>query len=225
VKAQLLRVKARVEQAPSTEFSPLLWIKLAAFQPLLAEPGTQVHYSNIGFEILGLIAVRASGQNIESLYSRADLRAPWSDQQRLRPAGPISGRHAHGYSVGPDGRLNDATAAHGGIGAEGAVISNAEDTARFLVSLMQGKLLGPKQLELMKQSAFWSGGNPPAAATSLTATPAPGAGFKTDVWVSGNGKRVAVLLLNGRGDGASDERAGAAMRRLYCAAPGSQPRD
>ena len=51
------------------------------------------------------------------------------------------------------------TAAHAGIGAEGAVVSNAEDTARFLVALMQGKLLGAEQLALMKQSAFWSGGN------------------------------------------------------------------
>ena len=45
-----------------------------------------------------------------------------------------------------------------------------------------------------------------------------GAAFKTNVWVSGDGKRVAVLLLNGRGDESTDARAGAAMTRLYCAA-------
>ena len=103
------------------------------------------------------------------------------------------------------------TAAHAGIGAEGAVVSNAEDTARFLVSLMQGKLLGPEQLALMKQSAFWSGGNPTGCGDVAYGHSGGGAGFKTNVWVSGDGERVAVLLLNGRGDAAADARAGAAM--------------
>ena len=111
------------------------------------------------------------------------------------------------------------TAAHAGIGAEGAVVSNAEDTAHFLVSLMQGKLLGPEQLVLMKQGGFWSGGNPTGCGDVAYGHSGGGGGFKTNVWVSGNGERVAVLLLNGRGDAAADERAGATMIRLYCAAP------
>ena len=110
------------------------------------------------------------------------------------------------------------TAAHAGIGAEGAVVSNAEDTAHFLVSLMQGKLLGPEQLALMKQGGFWSGGDPTGCGGVAYGHSGGGAGFKTNVWVSGDGERVAVLLLNGRGDAAADARAGAAMSRLYCAA-------
>jgi D-alanyl-D-alanine carboxypeptidase len=218
-RGQLLRVRSRLEQEPTAEFSPVLWIKLAAFQPLLAEPGTQVHYSNIGFEILGLIAARASGQSIESLYRERIFEPLGLTNTAYDPQGPISGQHARGYNVGPDGRLIDTTAAHPGIGAEGGVVSNAEETARFLVSLMQGKLLGAEQLALMKQSAFWSGGNATGCGDVAYGHSGAGAGFKTDVWVSGNGERVAVLLLNGRGDAAADERAGAAMRRLYCAAP------
>ena len=160
LKAQLLRVARRLEQTPTAEFSPVLWVKLAAFQPLLAEPGTNYHYSNIGFEILGLIAARASGQSIESLYRERIFEPLGLTHTAYDPQGPISGQHARGYNVGPDGRLIDMTAAHAGIGAEGAVVSNAEDTAHFLVSLMQGKLLGPEQLALMKQGGFWSGGNP-----------------------------------------------------------------
>ncbi|HEX4930273.1 MAG TPA: serine hydrolase domain-containing protein, partial [Gaiellaceae bacterium] len=160
LKAQLLRIERRLEQTPTAEFSPVLWIKLAAFQPLLTEPGTSYHYSNIGFEILGLIAARASGQSIESLYRERIFEPLGLKHTAYDPQGPISGEHARGYNIGPDGRLIDRTAAHAGIGAEGAVVSNAEDTAHFLVSLMQGKLLGPKQLALMKQGGFWSGGNP-----------------------------------------------------------------
>ena len=218
LKAQLLRVARRLEQTPTAEFSPVLWVKLAAFQPLLTEPGTNYHYSNIGFEILGLIAARASGQSIESLYRERIFEPLGLKHTAYDPQGPISGEHARGYNVGPDGRLIDMTAAHAGIGAEGAVVSNAEDTARFLVSLMQGKLLGPEQLALMKQSGFWSGGNPTGCGGVAYGHSGGGAGFKTDVWVSGDGERVAVLLLNGRGDAAADARAGATMSRLYCAA-------
>ena len=217
LKEQLLRVRRRVEQTPTTEFSPELWIKLAAFQPLLSEPGTQFHYSNIGFEILGLIAARASGQSIESLYREQIFEPLGLTNTAYEPQGPIGGQHASGYTVSPDGGLVDMTAAHAGVGAEGGIVSNAEDTARFLVSLMQGQLLGAEQLALMKQSAFWSGGNATGCGDVAYGHSGGGAGFKTDVWVSGSGKRVAVLLLNGRGDGTADARAGATMRRLYCA--------
>ena len=173
LRAELLRVARRLEQRPTAEFSPVLWVKLAAFQPLLTEPGMNYHYSNIGFEILGLIAARASGQSIESLYRERIFEPLGLKHTAYDPQGPISGPHARGYTVRPDGRLIDVTAVHAGIGAEGAVVSNAEDTARFLVSLMQGKLLGPEQLALMKESGFWSGGDPPAATASPTGTPGP----------------------------------------------------
>jgi len=219
LKARLVRIARRFEQTPAMEFSPVLWIKLAAFQPLLSEPGTSYHYSNIGFELLGLIAARASGQSIESLYRERIFEPLGLTHTAYDPQGPIGGPHAHGYSVDPDGRLIDMTAAHAGIGAEGAVVSNAEDTARFLIALMQTKLLGSEQLALMKQGGFWSGGNPTGCGDVAYGHSGAGAGFKTDVWVSGDGERVAVLLLNGRGDAAADERAGAAMRRIYCASP------
>ena len=76
----------------------------------------------------------------------------------------------------------------------------------------------------MKAGGFWSGGEPTACGGVAYGHSGAGAAFKTDVWVSGDGQRVAVLLLNGRGDAAADARAGAAMRRLYCAAvSGSAP--
>ena len=46
-----------------------------------------------------------------------------------------------------------------------------------------------------------------------------GDGFETNVLVSGDGERVAVLLLNGRtSDNRGDAIAFETMRRLYCAA-------
>jgi hypothetical protein len=46
-----------------------------------------------------------------------------------------------------------------------------------------------------------------------------GLGFESNVFVSGDGRRVAVVLLNGRTQGGEgDARAAEAMRGLYCAA-------
>ena len=218
VKGQLLRVKRRIEQTPMLEFSPLLWIELASYQPLLAEPGTLYHYSNIGFEILGLIAARAGGRSIEWLYRERLFEPLALRNTAYDPQGPITGEHVRGYAVAPGGPLADMTDAHGGIGAEGAVVSNAEETARFLVSLMQGKLVGREHVTLMKEGGFWSGGEPTGCGGVAYGHSGAGAAFKTNVWVSGDGQRVAVLLLNGRGDAATDARAGAGLTRLYCAA-------
>jgi len=216
LKAKLLAVKQRVEQNPSTEFSPRLWIELARFQPLLSEPGTQYHYSNIGFEILGLVAARTAGETIETLH-RERIFAPLGlRDSAYDPQGPIRGRHAHGYRVA-QGPLIDTTAAHGGIGAEGGIVSNATDTGHFLVALMQARLLGPDYVARMKAGSFWIAGNDTGCGGVAYGHSGAGAGFKSDVWVSGDGSRVAVLLLNGRGDANTDARAGAAMRSLYCA--------
>jgi D-alanyl-D-alanine carboxypeptidase len=220
VKAQLLAVRQRVEQNPSTEFSPRLWIELARFQPLLSEPGTQYHYSNIGFEILGLVAARASGETIETLYRERIFTPLGLRDSAYDPQGPIRGQHAHGYRVA-QGPPIDTTAAHAGIGAEGGVVSNAADTAHFLVALMQGKLLGSDHVARMKAGGFWSAGNETGCGGVAYGHSGAGAGFKTDVWVSGDGSRVAVLLLNGRGDADTDARAGTAMRSLYCSTDSS----
>ena len=182
---------------------------------MLSEPGTQYHYSNIGFEILGLVAARASGETIETLYRERIFTPLGLRNSAYDPQGPIRGQHAHGYRVA-QGPLIDTTAAHAGIGAEGGVVSNATDTAQFLVALMQGKLLGRDRVARMKSGGFWSTGNETGCGGVAYGHSGAGAGFKADVWVSGDGSRVAVLLLNGRGDGSTDPRAGALMRALYC---------
>jgi D-alanyl-D-alanine carboxypeptidase len=211
-KAELAALRVRLERDPTIDFSPWVWIRLAAYQPLLAQPGSQYHYSNIGFEILGVVAERAGGRALARLYDERIFRPIGLERTAYDPQGEISGPHARGYGGG-----RDTTAAHAGVGAEGGIVSTAAETARFLTALMDGELLRPRQLAAMK-AEFWRGGDVAGCGGVAFGHSGGGFGFKTNVWVSGDGRRVAVLLLNGRGDTSADFRAGSLMRRLYCAA-------
>ena len=211
-----------------TTFSPLLWIRLAAWVPLLSKPDTQYHYSNIGYEILGLIAARTAGEPLSVLYRDRIAKPLGLTSAAYDPQGDIAGPHPVGYSVDAKGKPVAATAwGTGGIGAEGGIVASARDEARFLVALMQGKLLKPAQLTALKtvpRRAPTSYGlgtdvDPSGCAGTAYGHNGGGAAFSSSVFVSGDGKRVAVLLVNGRAaDGSSDTAVYAAMNKLYCKA-------
>jgi D-alanyl-D-alanine carboxypeptidase len=216
-KAELTRVAIRARTDRAIEYSPRLWIELARWQPLRSTPGTTYHYSNIGFEVLGLIAVRASGRDLPSLY-RDTITAPLAlEDAAYDPQGPISGSHARGYVVTPStGVLTDATDWHGGIGAEGGIVANASETGRFLIGLMHGDVLDPDWVARMKAGLFWTAPELGSCGSAFGHS-GGGAGYKTDVLVSGDGDRVAVLLMNGRAGSAGDTRSHRAIWELYCA--------
>lgn len=222
LRAQLLMIAARIKKNPAAEFSPTWWIKFAAWQPLLFSPGWGYHYSNIGYDVLGLIAERAGGKPLAVLYDERifqplDLRATAYDAQ-----GPIRGAHARGYGIEPEGQQIDTSDWHGGVGAEGGIVSNARDTATFLTALMRGKLVDRRLVAAMENEDLWLGGAATGCAGRAYGWSGGGDGFKSEVWVNDRGSRVAVLLLNARhwdtAQIAADQGAHDAMARLYCAA-------
>jgi D-alanyl-D-alanine carboxypeptidase len=217
LRAKLLELGRRITANPDGEVSPIWWIRWAAWQPLLFEPGSGFHYSNIGYEVLGLIAARAGRATLADLYREHIFEPLRLTSTAYDPQGPIVGRHAHGYSVAPDGTLTDTTSRHAAIGAGGGIVSNAAETARFLTRLMQGGLLDAAWREAMRGPALWAGGEETGCGGRAFGWSGAAAGFKTNVWVNRDGSRVAVLLLNGRGDEEADREAGATMQRLYCA--------
>jgi D-alanyl-D-alanine carboxypeptidase len=218
--AQLLRLAQRLQADPTTRFPPTVWIRLAATQPLYFPPGSGYHYSNIGFEVLGLVIEKVTGQPLEAVYRERILRPLGLGDTAYDPQGDITGPHARGYLVKADGSLADQTAVHWGIGAEGGMVSDAADTGRFLVALMQDRLLGPVAAAGMRTRDFWSGGDTPSCGGSAWGHSGAGEGYKTNVWVSSDGRRVVVLLLNGRmaDQTTGDQRAAQALDQLYCAA-------
>ena len=218
LRADALELGRRWGADPALEFSPMIWVRIAAAVPPLFKPGTSYHYSNTGFEVLGLIAARATGKSMSTLFEQRIVAPLGLERTAWDPQGPISGPHANGYAVGPGRRLIDATDWHGGKGAEGAVVSDAAETARFLRALMQGEFFGREQLAWMKSGGFWTGPDHAGCGAEAYGHSGGGSGYKTDVLVSGDGNTVAVLLLNGRAGDRGDDAAGRSLRKLFCAA-------
>jgi CubicO group peptidase (beta-lactamase class C family) len=111
----------------------------------------------------------------------------------------------------------------GGLAAEGAIVVNAHDEARFLLALVQGKVV---PLTMLTQIIAGSGPNPSYGLGTVVERTCGGKtlshngggmAWTSSVAVSIDGSRVAVLLLNGRrSDGKGDPRA--ALLKLFCAA-------
>ena len=214
LRAQLLAIGARIRANPAAEVSPRWFIRLAAWQPLVAPPGTTYHHSNIGWNIAGLIAAKASGKPLPLLYRERIFQPLRLRRTAYDPQGPIAGAHANGYARAAGGTLTDTTAWHLGKGADGAIVTDAKDEARFLTALTNGTLLDPNILGELGAGDPSGCSGPPVHSGS-----GAGNGFKTDVVYAVDGSRVAVLLLNGITPGETGyARAAAAASSLYCAA-------
>jgi D-alanyl-D-alanine carboxypeptidase len=199
-----------------------LWVRWAAWQPLLFEPGAGTHYSNIGYDVLGLIATRAGGKPLSDLYRERIFEPLGLAATAYDPQGPIAGPHARGYGIDPDGSASDTTGWHWGVGAGGGIVSNAEDTATFLTALMQGRLLDRRHVDALEGDDLWRGGTLSGCSGQVFGWSGGGSGFKTEVWVDHGGSRVAVLLLNARhfdtAQPAADGAAHDALSELFCRA-------
>lgn len=219
LRAQLLALGKQLETHPATKVSFTWWVKWAAWVPLLFAPGTQDHYSNIGYDLLGMVATRAAGEPLGRLYRERIFDPLHLDATAYDPQGPIHGAHARGYTILPDGSALDQTDVHPGISAEGGIVADAQDTATFLRALMGGKLVDRQHVDAMQLEDVWLGGWDSGCAGMAYGWSGGGNGYKTDVWVNGDGTRVAVLLLNARlRTPNGDDVTRRAVQRLYCAA-------
>ena len=201
---------------PTTKVSPMLWIKLASWQPLLFPPGTDFHHSNIGFNIAGLIAERATGQDLSTLYSDRIFEPLGLEHTAYDPQGPIAGPHANGYEIVNGEITGEETAVNYGKGADGGIISNAADLGAFLGSMMNGDLLDAEHVRQAQQQLF-GGGMDNGCGGWLYDSVGTGDAYRVYVKVNSDGSHVTVLMLNGRivpGDIAN--AAADASLNLYC---------
>jgi D-alanyl-D-alanine carboxypeptidase len=120
---------------------------LATAHPAHFEPGSSWSYCNTCYVLLGMIAEQVTGRPIATeLRDRIFAGAGLHDTSFDR--GPrIAGRHAHGYeSGGADVTELDQSWSW----TAGAIVSTADDIARFYRALLGGKLLEPAQMRELR---------------------------------------------------------------------------
>jgi D-alanyl-D-alanine carboxypeptidase len=111
-------------------------------------PGTGWSYSDTNYYVLGLILRAVTGHLLASEL-RHRMFEPLGLDRTSFPGGPsITGGHAHGYFLRP---LQDVTIGSPSVQwASGALVSDADDLARFYRALLGGRLIRPDLLRVME---------------------------------------------------------------------------
>ena len=156
----------RLLQHPDYIFQPVEYFQFIDGQPLNFEPGSRYTYCNTNYEILALIADAITGDHARFITDHI-----------LKPLGLTHTyyRAEPGYMNYPnlvntywdrysDGIVENATVLQHNnvvslIGDDGIVATPA-DAVKFLRGLMEGKLLSPPTMALMKTWSNDSHGNP-----------------------------------------------------------------
>lgn len=132
-------------------WKPRELVRIATKHPPHFAPGADWSYCNTCYVLLGLIVEKATGHPLASelrrrIFVPAGLRATTFDSDPT-----ISGPHAHGYELLGKPPLVDVSVFSPTIGwAAGAIVSTADDLARFYRTLLGGRLLRADLLRKME---------------------------------------------------------------------------
>ena len=131
-------------------------IALADARPLHFEPGTNYHYTNTGYDVLGLIVERVTGGTLEAalrkrIFEPLNLRHTSFEPTPLRSDRGL----AHGYAIAGSDLFPGSDVTRAGLfgrWASAGIVSNVEDVARFYTALLGGRLLPRRLLGEMQQT-------------------------------------------------------------------------
>jgi D-alanyl-D-alanine carboxypeptidase len=213
-------------------WTPEQLIAIANAHPPLFEPGAQLSYSNTNYILLGRAIEAATGRPIgvelsERIFKPLGLRSTLYATQQSIP-----GPHAHGYFFPSRGRPQDTTrVSPTHAGAAGAVVSDADDLARFYRALLSGQVVPPDQLAQMETltqptGAGGQGGLQGYGLGVFTVGTRCGtrwghdggiAGYNSFAFSTRDGQRQFVLFANAQtlNDAVGNARAQRAFGRLY----------
>ena len=104
-------------------------------------PGEGWHYSSTNFILLGMAVEAASGKSLAELYQQRIFDPLGMESAEYLEGSPQRGAIVDGYYTIPGGELTDMTEWNATqAGAAGAIVSTAEDMARYAEGLFGGKL-------------------------------------------------------------------------------------
>jgi D-alanyl-D-alanine carboxypeptidase len=152
-----------LEDAPAQarfvgDVRPRQTVAIAASRPLGFAPGTSWAYSNTGYQILGLMIEQETREPLGRVLARRIFAPLDLRHTSFEPPPRLPKRVAHGYAS-PGGqaplarnRPRDVTQSDDdGTWADGAIVSNVDDLARFYGALFSGRLLRRDLLHEMKR--------------------------------------------------------------------------
>jgi CubicO group peptidase (beta-lactamase class C family) len=110
-------------------------------EPFDFEPGTNWHYDNSGYVLLGAILERVTGKSYADLVSELILRPAGMRDTRYGSDAPIIKGRAAGYRKSPAGVVNAPFLSMTQPFSAGALVSTVDDLARWQAALDAGTVL------------------------------------------------------------------------------------
>ncbi|MFN8027620.1 MAG: serine hydrolase domain-containing protein [Acidimicrobiia bacterium] len=110
-------------------------------------PGTDIHYSDSNYLLLGMIAEKVTGQPFDQVIQTQILDKVGLDETSYPTTDQMPEPFSHGYLLQPVGPPRDVTSGNPGVaGGAGAMISTVDDLHKWATVLGTGTLL-PKDLQ------------------------------------------------------------------------------
>jgi len=213
----------RMVAQPRRQWTPRELVGVALAEGPVARPGEHFAYASTNYVLLGMVVERVTGTSLERQLRRRIFAPLRLEETTFAPDLRNSGHYAHGYApsehdgiVGSLATARDrSTVTTSWAWAAGSIVSTAFDLSRFFGALLQGRLLPPRLLELMRPASGSRYGLGLAAFRTRcgTAIGHTGAllGTVSAAWSSRDGRRRVVAMSNSFPLSPS---AGSALRRL-----------
>ncbi|MFD9908782.1 serine hydrolase domain-containing protein [Streptomyces sp. NPDC059063] len=192
-------------------YTPEELVALAMRHPTTIAPGSW-SYSNTNYILAGMIIKKVTGHSWADEVN-ARIIAPLGLTRTSTPgtSPSVPGPHARGYRTFGTGTTLEVTEFNpSAVDASGSIISSADDLSRFYAALFDGRLLEPAQLDEMTTTvsapelhARYGLGlakvSLPCGGSYFTHV-GEVSGYHTQVGVTPDATRTAVVLATGDGD-------------------------
>ena len=130
------------------EYTAAEFVALMAGQPLTFAPGEQWNYTN-AFPLLGLVVERAAGVPFTTFVESRIFKPLGLRSARFKTAGAVVPDRADGYMLVDGEFRHGETLRPAIIAANGGIMMNVVDFARWDIAMASGRLLRPDSMKAM----------------------------------------------------------------------------
>ncbi|MFN8075075.1 MAG: serine hydrolase domain-containing protein [Kineosporiaceae bacterium] len=138
---------------PTRHWTPAELLAVAASHEPLFAPGTDWHYSNTNFVVVGMILEKVTGKPLETLIADRIVTPLGLRDTYLATTADFTGPHLHGIippgPLGPD-PVDTTDWTPSWAWAAGALVSTSADLQTFYRALLRGTLLRSRELQAMR---------------------------------------------------------------------------